>query len=93
MKEIKKIQIPNIRKQKSPGLVINNFFTLMTIALVSIALLWWAYYIRPGQIAQEKKEQDYKTYQEQKKLEYEQREAQIKLSQKLNNIKETNATH
>ena len=86
MQEIEKIKIVDIRHKQSPGLIINRFYTLLTIAIVSVAIIWYVNYVLPQQKLQKLKEQQKLEYikklQEKKRA----REAQIELSKKLNNV-------
>lgn len=86
MEKIEKIEVRDLR-QKRPSTIMNNFFSIITIAIVTLALLWWAYYVRPAQIENEKKEKLYQEYLAKQKKEYEKRQAQIELSKKLHQKK------
>jgi len=86
MDDIEKIKINDLRK-KSSSMIMNNFFSIITIAIVTLSLLWWAYYVRPAQIENEKKEKLYQEYLSKQKQEYEKRESQIELSKKLHEKK------
>lgn len=82
--EIEKIEVKDIRQKRSPGLVINNFYTLLTIVIMSVVILWYVNYILPEQEAQKLREQQ-KIEQLQLLEEAKQRrEAQIELSKRLN---------
>lgn len=87
MKEFEKIIVSDIRKKKSPGVVINNFFSLMTIIIVSVVLLWYVNFIRPGQIAKEKQEKANALYKAKIEAYNKQREEEIKRSQLYNRKK------
>lgn len=82
--EIEKIQIREIRKIRSPGLVINNLYTLLTIIIMSVVILWYVNYVLPEQKAQSLREEHKKAYLNKLQEQKEQREAQIELSKRLN---------
>ena len=83
-KELEPIQIKSIKTLRKPNTVINNFFTLITIAIMSIVIIWYVNFVLPGQkISKEKENQrilNLKILQE-KQLK---RQKQIELSKKLN---------
>ena len=89
IKHIKELQRNPYKHQKSPSMILNNFFALMTIVVVAISITLYTVYILPAQQEREAKE-----LKEKKKQEYfEQRAKQIALSHKLNdkqNKKENN---
>jgi Mg2+/citrate symporter len=82
--ELKKIEVKDIRKERSVGLVINNFYTLLTIVIMSVVILWYVNYILPEQ--EEAKQREIHKQEQLQKLQEQKakREAQIKLSKKLN---------
>jgi hypothetical protein len=83
--KIERLEFKKIKGNRPQSIVINNFFMLLTIGMVCLALLYWANYIRPAQIEFEKKEQAKLEYM-QKIQEYKkQREEEIKRSQIYNN--------
>ena len=49
--EIKQIEIRNIKVPRKPSLVVNNFFTLLTIIIMSVVIIWYVNYIVPVQKA------------------------------------------
>ena len=83
-KEVEQIQIRSIRSQRKPNTVINNFFTLMTIAIMSIVIIWYVNFVLPGQknaqIKENKRIEKFKILK-QKQIK---RQKQIELSKRLN---------
>lgn len=81
--QIKQIEIKDIKVGRSPSVRINNFYSLMTILIMSVVILWYSNYVLPEfekQKAKELQEQQLKA----KQLEaYQKREAEIELSQRL----------
>lgn len=82
--DIKPIEIKDIRGGRTPSMRINNFYSLATILIMSVVIMWYVNYVLPEQEkqkAQELQEQQQKA----KQLEaYQKREAEIELSRKLN---------
>ncbi|MDX9744145.1 MAG: hypothetical protein RBT59_10030 [Arcobacteraceae bacterium] len=86
--QIKQIEIKDIRVGRSPSVRMNNFYSLATILIMSVVILWYSNYVLP---AFEKGKQDELRVQQQKAKqleEHQKREAQIELSRKLNTPKE-----
>ncbi len=77
---IRKLQEKSYKGQKNPAAVIINFYTLVTIVLVSVVILLYSNYIAPAYEA--KKQQELKEKQRAEYLEL--RRKQIELSHKLN---------
>ncbi len=81
--QIKQIEIKNISVGRSPSVRMNNFYSLATILIMSVVIIWYSNYVLPAfekQKAKELQEQQQKVkLEENKKL----REAQIELSQRL----------
>lgn len=82
---IKKLQSKSYKGQKSPAAVILNFYTILTIAIVSVAILLYSNYLAPAYEA--KKQQELKDKQRAEYLEL--RRKQIELSHKLNSKENT----
>jgi hypothetical protein len=79
---IKDLQQNSYKPQKRQSVVINNFFSLITIVMVCISIIYYVVYIIPAIDAKNKREQDL-VKQEQY---LEKRAKRIALSHKLNNI-------
>ncbi len=81
--EIKPIEIKDIRGGRSPSVRINNFYSLATILIMSVVILWYSNYVLPA--FEKGKQEELQAQQEkQKQLEaYQKREAQIELSRQL----------
>ncbi len=81
--QIKQIEIKNISVGRSPSVRMNNFYSLATILIMSVVILWYSNYVLPAFEKQKEKElqeqQQKAKIEENKKL----REAQIELSQRL----------
>ena len=80
---LEKIEQRKFKYQRKQSSIINNFFTIITIAIVSIVIIWYVNFILPGQ-----KQEKYRQSLEQKKIEklkkiQEQRLKQIELSKRL----------
>ncbi|MEA3353601.1 MAG: hypothetical protein U9Q33_07285 [Campylobacterota bacterium] len=87
IEEIKKLQSQGYKYEKKPSLVINNFFMLITIVMVSTVILIYVNFIKPSQ--DKEKHEALKAKQHKEYLEL--RKKQIALSHKLNKI-EINGT-
>ncbi len=81
--EIKKIEIKDLRVGRTPMMRINNFYSLATILIMSVVLIWYVNYVLPEQEKIKIKEQQEVKLKAQELAEYEKRQAQIELSQKL----------
>ena len=93
IENIKKIEVNSIRVPRKDSLVINNFYSLITIAIMCVVILWYTNYILPQQKIQAQKQEELQKYKAYLKGQYEKRADQIKLSQKLNKkIKDKNVT-
>jgi len=79
------------KSQRSPSMVLNNFFALLTIVVISISVTIYTVYILPSQ-KEEQKAKELKAAKELKlkeQKEYHQmRQKQIALSHKLNNMEQ-----
>ncbi|MEA3290045.1 MAG: hypothetical protein U9Q04_07695 [Campylobacterota bacterium] len=83
---IKKLQSQGYKHEKSQSLVINNFYMLITIVIISVFLTIYVTYILP-----QKEEEKYQTVKNTQHQEYmETRQKQIALSHKLNKIENNN---
>jgi len=90
---IEKIEVKSIRVPRKDSLVINNFYSLITIVIMCVVIIWYTNYILPQQKIQAKKQEELQKYKDFLKGQYQKREAQIKLSQKLNKkVKDKNVT-
>ena len=81
----------DFKTTRKQSVIINNFFSLITIIMVTIAILLYVNYVVPAQDAKKARElKEYKHKQYLKK-----RAKQIALSHKLNSTKrkDTNATN
>ena len=91
--KIKKIEIKSIRVPRKDSLVINNFYSLITIVIMCVVILWYSNYILPQQKIQAQKQEKLQKYKAYLKDQYSTREAQVELSQKLNKrAKDINVT-
>ena len=72
-----------IKVEKRQSTVINNFFSIITITMVCLSILYYTNYIIPAQEAKKLRELKVKQYQDH----LDKRASQIALSHKLNNIK------
>ena len=79
-----KIQKRVFKYQRKQSSIINNFFTIITIAIMSIVIIWYVNFILPGQkndqIIQEKNIKKIELLKEKQNKRLE----QIKLSKRLN---------
>jgi len=79
-----KIEQRKFKYQRKQSSIVNNFFTIITIAIMSIVIIWYVNFILPGQNQNKQKEiikeKNIKKIQE----EINKREEQIELSKKLN---------
>ncbi|MDD2699176.1 MAG: hypothetical protein PHF17_10275 [Arcobacteraceae bacterium] len=85
--EIKKIEIKDIRGGRTPSMRINNFYSLMTILIMSVVLLWYVNYVLPEQERIKQEELKQQQYEAKMVEAYQKREAQIELSRKLHKDK------
>lgn len=81
---LEKIQSRQYKYQRKQSSIINNFFTIITIAIVSIVIIWYVNYILPGQKQDELKKQINLQHIEILKQKEQKRNEQILLSKKLN---------
>lgn len=83
IEHIKKLQEKSYKSKRSPATIILNFYTLVTIVLISIVIILYSNYILPSYEAKKQNE-----LQKKQKQEYIQmRQKQIALSHKLNEDK------
>lgn len=81
--DIEKIEIKSIKVPRKQSVVINNFFTIITIAIISIVIIWYVNYILPQQKQAQERLQMAIKHQQYLEAKKQQREAQIELSHKL----------
>ncbi|HFU75858.1 MAG TPA: hypothetical protein ENK66_06385 [Arcobacter sp.] len=95
--KLEKIELKKIKGNRSQSILVNNFFMLLTIGMVCLALLFWANYIRPAQIEYEKKQavklKAQQEYNAKIKAYKKQREEEIKRSQIYNSQVKDGNTH
>jgi hypothetical protein len=84
IKKIRKLQKEGYAKERKQSLVLNNFYAIITIGVVCLAIIIYHTYMLPA--LEEKKQRE--LLAKQKKEYFEQRAKQIALSQKLNQKKE-----
>jgi len=80
IKEIKKLQAQPYKATKRQSVVINNFYSIITIITICISVIFYNVYIVPAQKAKAQRELKAKKHQEYLQM----REKQIALSHKLN---------
>lgn len=89
---INELQQKPYKYQKSPSMILNNFFALLTIVVISICVTIYTVYILPSKQEDEKKAKELKAAKELKLKEQKQyhqmRQKQIALSHKLNNMEQ-----
>ena len=78
---IKDLQEKGIKVPRKQSTIVNNLFSIATIVLVCISMIYYTVYIVPAQEAKKKREE--KIFQ--RELYLEKRAKQIALSHKLNN--------
>ena len=88
IQEIKQIKIKDLKVGRTPSVRINNFYSLMTIVIMSVVVIWYVNYILPEQEKAKKKALQEEAYRAKIEKQHQLREAQIQLSQKLNKPKE-----
>ena len=81
---LEKIEQRRYKYQRKQSSIINNFFTIITIAIMSIVIIWYVNFILPGQkhdkIIENKHQQQIEILKEKQN----QRLKQIELSKRLN---------
>ena len=85
--EIEKIVVKSLKGQRRDSVVINNFYSLITIIIMSIVIIWYVNYIFPQQTENKQKHLEKEQYKEYLQIEKRKREVQIELSKKLNKEK------
>jgi hypothetical protein len=80
---INELQNKELKSQRKQSIVINNFYSLMTIIIMCVATIFYTVYIVPAQEA--KKQRELRVKQKQELID--KRAKQIELSHKLNKIK------
>jgi hypothetical protein len=83
IEKIKQLQEYQFKSSKRASVVINNFFSIITIIVVCISIIFYTVYVVPAQKAKTKRLQKIKERQ----LYLKQRAKQIALSHKLNDKK------
>ena len=81
--ELKQIEIKDIRGGRTPSMRMNNFYSLATILIMSIVMMWYVNYVLPEQEKQKLQEQKAQQEREKQIEAYQKREAQIELSRQL----------
>jgi len=84
IKKIRKLQAEGYDPERRQSLVLNNFYTIITIGAVCISIIFYIAYIVPAQEAKAKRE----LIAKQKQEHFEKRAKQIALSRKLNKEQE-----
>ena len=79
-----KIEKRVFKYQRKQSSIINNFFTIITIAIMSIVIIWYVNFILPGQEHDKKQAQIRLEKFEILKQQQSKRLEQIKLSKRLN---------
>ena len=82
IKLIKELQHKSYKATKKQSTVINNFYSIITIAVVCVSIIYYTTYVVPAIKDKKKREQIEKQHQEYLK----QRERRIALSHKMNNL-------
>jgi cell division protein FtsL len=78
--KINEIQQNGIKVPRQQSVIVNNFFTIITIAMVCLSIIYYTNYIIPAQKEKQKREDKIKAHQKY----LDKRAAQIALSHKLN---------
>jgi len=78
--KINDLQINGLKVNKRQSVVVNNFFSIMTITMVCLSMLYYTNYIVPAQKAKKIREDKLKAHQSY----FDKRAKQIALSHKLN---------
>ena len=86
IEHIKELQEKTFKVDKPQSIVLGNFYSLITIAVICLSIIIYVSYLKPVQEAKDKKELKAKIHQEYLNL----RAKQIALSHKLNNKKSIN---
>jgi Tfp pilus assembly protein PilO len=74
--DIQQIEIRKLKRQRKTSVIVNNFYSLISIIIMSVVIIWYVNYILPKQNVIKQKELSLKN-------KYKIRDKQIKLSQKL----------
>jgi len=88
--DIKQIEIRSIKAPRKPSIVINNFYSLITIVIISLVIIWYVNYILPNQKLLKQKQLKLQQYHEYLQKEKIKKEKQIELSRKLHENKHNN---
>jgi len=81
---IKELQKNNFVSTRRQSIVLNNFYSIITIIVVCVSIIFYINYVIPAQKAKKLREE--KILKHQKYLEF--RKKQIELSHKLNGVKD-----
>ena len=81
--DMEKIVVRSLKGQRKSSIIINNFYSLITIVIISIVIIWYVNYILPQQELNKKKYLKHQQYKEYLQIQKKKREAQIELSKKL----------
>ncbi len=87
IEKIKKLQEKGFKVPRKQNTIVNNLFSIVTIALVCISIIYYTNYIVPAQNAKKYREEKQAQKRLEKQLYLEKRAKQIALSHKLNNPK------
>lgn len=87
IEHIKELQEKQYKTTKKQSIIINNFFSLISIIVICITIILYINYVLPFQ--NKKEQQKIKQIEYQKYLD--QRKKEIALSHKLNKQRDTNA--
>ena len=85
--EVEKIVVTRLKGQRKVSTIVNNFYSLITIVIMSIVIIWYVNYILPQQKINEQKALKQQEHQEYIQILKDKRDAQIELSRKLNKEK------
>jgi len=81
---LEKIEKRRYKYQRKQSSIINNFFTIITIAIVSIVIIWYVNFILPGQKHDKLIQSKHQKQIELLKEKQNKRLKQIELSKRLN---------
>lgn len=85
IEKIKKLQKEGFKVPRKQNTIINNFLTIITIALVCISIIYYTVYVVPAQDAKKYREEKEIQKIADRQLYLEKRSKRIALSHKLNN--------
>ena len=81
IEHIKELQEKKFKTTRKQSIIVNNFFSLISIIVICITIILYINYVLPAQ--ENKEQQELKQIQQQKH--FAQRQKEIALSHKLNN--------